>query len=45
MFFESVLGTITEEEMGHTQPHEHVYIVNTIDQKYVSIIFRLQWKN
>ena len=32
MFFESVLGTITEEEMGHTQPHEHVYIVNTIDQ-------------
>ena len=30
--FESVLGTITEKEMGHTQPHEHVYIVGTIDQ-------------
>lgn len=30
--FETVLGTITEKEMGHTQPHEHVYIVGTIDQ-------------
>lgn len=30
--FESVLGTLTEKEMGHTQPHEHVYIVGTIDQ-------------
>lgn len=30
--FETVLGTVTEEEMGHTQPHEHLYIVGTIDQ-------------
>ena len=30
--FETVLGTVSEEEMGHTQPHEHIYIVGTIDQ-------------
>lgn len=30
--FETVLGTVTEKEMGHTQPHEHIYIVGTIDQ-------------
>ena len=30
--FETVLGTITENELGHTQPHEHVYIVGTVDQ-------------
>lgn len=30
--FETVLGTVTEKEMGHVQPHEHVYIVGTIDQ-------------
>lgn len=30
--FETVLGRVTEKEMGHTQPHEHLYIVGTIDQ-------------
>lgn len=30
--FETVLGGMTEKEMGHMQPHEHVYIVGTIDQ-------------
>jgi len=32
--FETVLGTITESELGHTQPHEHIYIVGTVDQLY-----------
>ena len=30
--FETVLGKVSENEMGHTQPHEHLYIVGTIDQ-------------
>lgn len=30
--FQTVLGTITKEELGFCQPHEHVYIVGTIDQ-------------
>lgn len=30
--FETVLGRVSEKEMGHTQPHEHLYIVGTIDQ-------------
>lgn len=30
--FETVLGTIDEIKLGHTQPHEHIYIVGTKDQ-------------
>ncbi|MBS6395915.1 MAG: phosphotriesterase [Clostridiales bacterium] len=30
--FETVLGQVSEDEMGHTQPHEHIYIAGTIDQ-------------
>ena len=31
-YVETVLGPVTAENLGHIQPHEHVYIVNTIDQ-------------
>ncbi len=30
--FETVSGTIDESKLGHTQPHEHIYIAGTIDQ-------------
>ena len=30
--YQTVWGEIGEEQLGFTQPHEHVYITNTIDQ-------------
>ncbi len=36
--YQTVLGTITEKELGHTQPHEHIYIVGTIDQERCPLI-------
>lgn len=31
--FHTVLGEIDENKLGFTQPHEHVYIVRTVDQR------------
>ncbi len=31
-FFQTVLGDITAEQLGHCQPHEHIFITGTIDQ-------------
>lgn len=36
--FETVLGTITEAELGHAQPHEHIYITGTKDQLHCKAI-------
>lgn len=36
--FQTVLGTISEEKLGHCQPHEHIYIVGTIDQERCPLI-------
>lgn len=30
--YQTVLGDIGEESLGHCQPHEHIYIVGTVDQ-------------
>jgi predicted metal-dependent phosphotriesterase family hydrolase len=30
--FQTVLGIVDEKKMDHTQPHEHLYIVGTVDQ-------------
>ena len=36
--YQTVLGQIGEEELGHCQPHEHIYIVDTIDQEICPLI-------
>ena len=36
--YQTVLGTIGREELGHCQPHEHIYIVGTIDQERCPLI-------
>ncbi|MDO4620898.1 MAG: phosphotriesterase [Lachnospiraceae bacterium] len=36
--FLTVTGEIGREDLGHCQPHEHVYIVNTIDQLICDLI-------
>jgi predicted metal-dependent phosphotriesterase family hydrolase len=38
MLFQTVLGDVTEKELGFCQPHEHVYIVGTIDQEICPLI-------
>ncbi len=36
--FQTVLGDIDEAALGHCQPHEHVYIVGTVDQGICPLI-------
>lgn len=31
--YNTVLGEIGEDQLGFTQPHEHIYIVRTVDQR------------
>ena len=35
--YQTVLGNIDEGSLGHTQPHEHIYIVGTTDQEICPI--------
>lgn len=36
-YIQTVLGDIDKEELGHCQPHEHIYIVGTIDQHHCEL--------
>ena len=36
--YQTVLGDINESSLGHTQPHEHIYIVGTTDQEICPLI-------
>lgn len=36
--YQTVLGNIDESALGHTQPHEHIYIVGTTDQEICPLI-------
>lgn len=36
--YQTVLGDIDEKALGHTQPHEHIYIVGTTDQEICPLI-------
>lgn len=36
--YQTVLGNIDEGSLGHTQPHEHIYIVGTTDQEICPLI-------
>lgn len=36
--YQTVLGDLSSENLGHCQPHEHIYIVGTIDQEICPLI-------